>query len=68
MNVPRDRMINQILDFVDRHPESTASLAVRNRILTRELRHQADNPMDPLRDRINDVPDSTLESLYFIVK
>jgi len=61
-------MIDEILDFVSRHPDSTASLAVTRRILGEPAGRQDDDPVRELRRRIDGADDGVLASLYDIVR
>jgi len=69
-DVPRDEMIAAILDFVSRHPDSTAGLAVTRRILGEPSQRQGleDDAVAALRRRIVEADDGLLASLYEIVR
>lgn len=67
MDLPRQQMIDEILHFVSRHPDSTASLAVTRRILGDPADRRGDDPVKELRQRIDDADDGVLASLYDII-
>ncbi|HEX6989426.1 MAG TPA: hypothetical protein VF282_08150 [Bacillota bacterium] len=68
MDRPRQEMIDEILQFVSRHPDSTASLAVTRRILGEPPDRQGDDALRELRQRIDDADDGVLASLYDIIR
>ncbi|HEY8450125.1 MAG TPA: hypothetical protein VIL95_06570 [Bacillota bacterium] len=66
MDVPRERMVDEILEFVASHPESNASLAVSRHILGDEPR--GDDFLAEMKRRIGQVDDEVIEACYFIIK
>lgn len=68
MEVPRDQMENEILQFVQQHPESTASLAVSRRIIGELPGERSEAMLVEIQRRIGDVPKELLETCYYIVK
>ena len=72
LNVSRDQMVAEILEFLEHHPESNASLAVSRHILgdgqRRNPRRLRDDFVTAIRERIGQVDDETLRSCYDIIK
>jgi len=63
----QDNMINQIVNFVQQHHESTASMAVYRRILGSYPGNFDHNTLSDLRDGLESAHPEEIESLYYII-
>lgn len=68
MEVPRQRMETEIIQFVRQHPESTASLAISRYILGERPRGNSETMWQGIQRHISNVPTDVLESCYYLVK
>lgn len=64
----QENMVNQIIDFVQQHHESTASRAVYRRILGSYPGSFDYNALSDLRDGLEAAHPEEIESLYYIIK
>lgn len=63
-----DKMINEIISFVGKYQESTASIAVFRRILGSYPEQINQETLADLQEKLRLADPDEVESLYFIVK
>ena len=63
----REEVIQQIVSYLQAHPESTASLAVCRRALGFEPPRVDASLREELAARLQQMPDPELEACYYIV-
>lgn len=64
----RLKEINEIIDFVERYKESTASQIIMSRILGGYYSSVDDSVISELKNRISNANDDDIEACYYIVK
>lgn len=64
----REKEINEILDFVERHKESMASQMVLAKILGDKSVKIDNKTIDELRNKLSRAREEDLESCYYIIK
>ncbi|NLX90664.1 MAG: hypothetical protein GXZ07_03580 [Firmicutes bacterium] len=64
----QENMINQIINFVQQHHESTASRAVYRRMLGSYPGAFNRNALSELRNSLETANPEEIESLYYIIK
>ncbi len=64
----QEEMINEIVSFVGQHHESTASIAVCQRILGTYPGEIDQEVLDTLQDKLQVADPEEVESLFYIIK